>query len=405
MYRVPPRHHRMSPHPHPSSSVPHRRLCLHGVTVTVTVKLAAVTEGKKREEDGTLCSRAQAVQGDIIAPRVGAFSFDEVNEAAGRERKPQIPDQGKGVFMIVTSTNELQVAVFRYDKTTGCSTPSDAHNLLPMPNCRHRMTEMLMREMLMRKTDIRVGCRFLYNGHDQQYTIDDKGDININSHVECFPPPEPFQCEIIRSSQMIQGLKLALGEHYTVAHQGGNFSHHCRFSGGGDLSIFKSTCSAAVVVLHPNDGTDDGIPPDDDIRDISLNTKVSPTKPNTVSINLGSELDQETYCRNVTLQLQADMFLLCSTLFINKIEECPDKAEGINILSCYRLQIGLNCPLKILKLSVDFSKKKHGIRRIIEHTTKSSSSHICRYGIAACRFLFVNIFIPPILMYVRCLSV
>ena len=122
-----------------------------------------------------------------------------------------------------------------------------------------------------------------------------------------------------------------------------------------------------VVDLHSNDGTDDGtndgITPDDDTRDISLSTKVSPTKPGEyrcvsiekkIASNLGSDVDQE----NITLQLQANMLLLSSTLLMNNIKECPNKAEGINMLRCYGLQIGLNCPLKILKLSVDFTKNE-----------------------------------------------
>ena len=161
--------------------------------------------------------------------RQNVFSFDEINEAVGRQRKPQIPDPGKGQFKIVASTTEQQVAVFRYDKTTGCSKLSGAHNLLPVPNCRHRKIKMLMQT----HTNIRVGSRFLYNGYDQQYTIDDKGDMF--TRVECFPAPKNFQCEISRSLEMIEGLKLALGEHYTVEYWFGNFSRHCPFSGGGDL--------------------------------------------------------------------------------------------------------------------------------------------------------------------------
>ena len=284
-----------------------------------------------------------------------AFSFDEINEAVGRQGKPQIPYPGKGQFKMVASTTEQQVAVFRYDKTTGCGKLSGAHDLLPVPVCRHRKTEILIQT----HTNIRVGSPFLYNGHDQQYTIDDKGDML--TRVVGFPAPKNFQCENSRSSQMIEGLKLALGQHYKVEFWSGNFSRHCPFSGGGDLSIFKSRSHSAVVVdLNFNDGTeqttsdigrtnagtDDGITPDDDTRDISLGTKVSP--------NLGSAVDQES----ITLQLQANMLLLSSVLLLNEVTEDPDKAGGINILSCYGLQIGLNCPLKILKLRVDFSKKK-----------------------------------------------
>ena len=158
---------------------------------------------------------------------------------------------------------------------------------------------------------------------------------------------------------MIKGLTSALGQHYKVKSWSGNFNRHCPFSGGGDLLIFKRHSQSAVVldfnfsdeqttsdIGRTNAGTDDGITPDDDTRDISLGTKVSP--------NLGSAVDQE----NITLQLQANMLLLSSVLLLNEVTEDPDKAGGINILSCYGLQIGLNCPLKILKLRVDFSKKK-----------------------------------------------
>ena len=215
-----------------------------------------------------------------LSPRT-SYSVGDVNEAVGR----QLPDQGKGIFMIVASTKELQVGVFRYDKTTGCSKPGN--KLLPRPKCRHRMMNMLMR-----KPDIRVASRFLYNGYDHQYNIDDKG--SIYALMECVPPSEPYHNEDVRSSQMIQDLKLTLSEHYTVDRQGGDFSRHCPFSGEGDLSIFKSTCSAAVVNLHPNNE----IPPDDDICDT---TKVSPTKPgeyrcvsieNKVAGNLGREVEQ-----------------------------------------------------------------------------------------------------------------
>ena len=306
-------------------------------------------------------------KGTLSLSRQNVFSFEEIKEAVGRQGKPQIPYPGEGQFKVVASTTEQQVVVFRYRKTIGCSKLSDSRNLLPVPVCRHRKIETLMQT----PTNIRVGSRFLYNGYDQQYTIDGNGDML--TRVVCFPAPNNFQCENSRSYQMIEGLKLALGQHYSVEWWFGNYNRHCPFSGGGDLSIFKSCSPSAVVVdLHSNDGTeqttsndgtDDESTPDDvtrdislgtklDTRDISLGTKVSPT--NKIANSLGSGVDQE----GITLQLQANMLLLSSTLLLNKVKEDPDKAGGINILSCYGLQIGLNCPLKILKLSVDFSKKE-----------------------------------------------
>ena len=356
--------------PHPSSSVSRVSMASPPSNSSLPLKKRKIEEGKTKTVLFVVGHGPYKVT--LSLSRQNVFSFDEINEAVGRQGKPQIPYPGKGQFKIVASTTEQQVAVFRYDKTTGCSKLSGARNLLPVPVCRHRKIEMLMQT----PTNIRVGSRFLYNGYDQQYTIDGKGDML--TRVVCFPAPKNFQCEISRLYQMIEGLKLALGQHYTVECWFGNFSRHCPFSGGGDLSIFKSRSPSAVVVdLHSNDGTeqttsdigrtndgtDDGITPDDDTRDISLGTKVSPTKPgeyrcisieNKIANSLGSDVDQES----ITLQLQANMLLLSSTLLLNKVKEDPDKAGGINILSCYGLQIGLNCPLKILKLCVDFSKKE-----------------------------------------------
>ena len=116
----------------------------------------------------------------------------------------------------------------------GCSKPGNAHcKLLPRPKCRHRMMNILMR-----KPDIRVASRFLYNGYDYQYNIDDKG--SIYALMECVPPSEPYHNEDVRSSQMIQDLKLTLGEHYTVDRQGGNFSRHCPFLGEGTFQYSKA---------------------------------------------------------------------------------------------------------------------------------------------------------------------
>ena len=73
-----------------------------------------------------------------LPPRT-AYSLGEVNEAVGR----QLPDPGKGQFTIVAST-KVQVGVFQYDKTTGCSKPGNTHyQLLHMPKCRHHTMKML----------------------------------------------------------------------------------------------------------------------------------------------------------------------------------------------------------------------------------------------------------------------
>ena len=134
--------------------------------------------------------------------------------------------------------------------------------------------------------------------------------------------------------------------------------HYCPFSGGGHISIFRRGSSSVSVVMTDSDSEDvtpphrgmqsdrsegQATPPKDgEYRCVSVENKVTPVQ-----------------CEwEVTLQLQANMLVLCSGLLRQKFKECPSDAEKINILCCYGLQLGLPYPLKVLKLTVDFEPGK-----------------------------------------------
>ena len=157
---------------------------------------------------------------------------------------------------------------------------------------------------------------------------------------------------------MLYRLKNALKEAdgYSVSISGGDDAHHCPFSGGGDISILNKDSSAAVVVMTPL-LQQSAIPSENPAENPA---EVSPKKVGESRCyaieNKVSEGVSMAQHDNVTLQLQANMMVLCSVLLKKILVESPGNAESLNIISCYGLQIGMSCPLKILKLSIDFEK-------------------------------------------------
>ena len=49
------------------------------------------------------------------------------------------------------------------------------------------------------------------------------------------------------------------------------------------------------------------------------------------------------------------MLLLTAGLLLKKLNEDPCKADSINVLCCYGMHVGPMCPLKLVKLTVDFN--------------------------------------------------
>lgn len=62
--------------------------------------------------------------------------------------------------------------------------------------------------------------------------------------------------------------------------------------------------------------------------------------------------------REVTLQLQANMVVLCAKQLLVAATESPNNAEKLSCVSCYGAQFGTTIPIKLLKLEIDFSEQK-----------------------------------------------
>ena len=248
---------------------------------------------------------------------------------------------------------DLQVAVFSYSHTVGCSyVRSPSHADLSIPRQRHREFFDVLKNT---ETEIRVGSKFLYNT-ELLYTIGEcDGQPTIQQPVRDFSClPLYYVNEANKTGEMLHRLKNALKEAngYSVLISGGDDAHYCPFSGGGDISILNKDSSAAAVVMTPL--LQQSATPSENTAEVSpQNVGESRCCAIENKVSEGVSMAQHD---NVTLQLQANMMVLCSVLLKKILVESPGNAESLNIISCYGLQIGMSCPLKILKLSIDFEK-------------------------------------------------
>ena len=289
-------------------------------------------------------------------PRSRGFSINEVKEAArscGCEI--ELPDEHEsGQFIVLRPIRpDLQVAVFTYSDTIGCSyVRSPSHADLPIPRQRHRELFDVLKNT---ETEIRVGSKFLYNT-ELLYTIGERdGQPTIQQPVRGFSCLPPYYVnEAYKMGEMLHGLKNALKEAdgYSVSISGGDDAHHCPFSGGVDISILNKDSSAAAVVMTPL-LQQSATPSENPAENPAECSK--PLFSIIVENNVSEGVSMAQH-DNVTLQLQANMMVLCSVLLKKILVKSPGNAESLNILSCYGLQIGMSCPLKILKLSIDFEK-------------------------------------------------
>ena len=67
---------------------------------------------------------------------------------------------------------------------------------------------------------------------------------------------------------------------------------------------------------------------------------------------------------HVTLQLQANMVLLCAKMLYESVSSEPENAEEISSLTCFGAQFGLTYPMKLLKLKMDFDERNMSFKEL-----------------------------------------
>lgn len=245
-----------------------------------------------------------------------------------------------------------QVALFRHDKVVGChDTGSSHHGKLPLPLKRHKDITPQPQQKL------RVGFEYLY-GYSHPYTISD-GEIHL-SH--CLPPG---RVKKPTENQRTMNMAKELEDIYTVDSNvkicvlSHNSSHFCPFSGGGDVEVFTQTGISAAVVSVAGQGSEDGPDPDDPTpADVSPSPNITPPKQYVVwRASVENKVGEQQKEEEAQLQLQANMVVTCATLLEDRLKSLSSAQElgSIDNIVCYGVLIGSKYPLKLLKLTLDFS--------------------------------------------------
>ena len=69
--------------------------------------------------------------------------------------------------------------------------------------------------------------------------------------------------------------------------------------------------------------------------------------------------------REVTLQLQANVVVLCAKQLLTLVTENPNDAEKLSCVSRYGAQFGVTIPIQLLKLEIDFSKQEMKFKELL----------------------------------------
>ena len=310
----------------------------------------------------------------VAMPAMTRISVNLVRKALAQQGLLPPPPFPQGEFIVITNSPAVQVAIFRFRHAAGCrTTTSREHGQLPPPITAHKDTTMFIKE----PNNLRVGFQFLY-GKEHLYSVSD-GNITITG--SCPSPPEMERSEVERTVNLVAQLRARYGQEYIIrAGSGHDLSHYCPFSGGGDVHIFKADSATSAVVEvepmeQPMESTSESTSIEGELESgpsestsIEGELEAGPSE----SINVTPPKQGERRCSaletkgirslqspsDVTLQLQADMILLCAALLTDMVASQPEHAESIWSLTCYGVQVGFSYPIKLLKLTIDFENRK-----------------------------------------------
>ena len=76
----------------------------------------------------------------------------------------------------------------------------------------------------------------------------------------------------------------------------------------------------------------------------------------------------DTQKEDVTKQLQANMVLTAIHFLQRRLKKCPADAKSIESVTAYGMQMGIICPVKILKLTLNIVQ---GLRRLTSYSQKN----------------------------------
>ena len=298
-----------------------------------------------RREEEQLCKTVLFLCGrnpwktTVRLPRGSKFSTDQVKKALRKDGAVEVPPTlPQGTFTIVKSTHNLQVGIFKFERTAACGTvDSIQHATLPQAIPEHKTLFAPTPQQPL----LRVGYSFLF-GSDQQYVIRENQiefKAPLSSAVMCTPEDdEPRETE--RTNRLATEITSSLSKDYVVRVGSGRDSSH--FTGGGDIYVhFKPAAGACVL------GVGEGL------AEVAGEETSSPvnnsTPPKKGEQRCAAIENKRPLCTtpptHVTLQLQANMVLLCAKLLNEGVASDAEHAEDISSITCYGAQFGLTYPM------------------------------------------------------------
>ena len=264
---------------------------------------------------------------------------------------PDILQSSSGLFhhprghFVVRSNRDLvnsrQYGFFKHKNTTGCSLASSSlhERFLREPMLRHK--DSLARPATLK---LRVGSKFFYD-QEFSYEFDDEGRMKMD--IVGFGMPATSrsdQVEDQRKFQLMEDLRANLkGYKVTLVHDS---SRYCPFTGGGDIWVYKNHDRLVILDEAGRDSEDE----DGSCSPRAKGEYRCPASIENKVITGISEMQKEA----VTKQLQANMVLTATHFLCEKIKMCPADAKAIESVTTYGLQMGIFCPVKVLKLTLNF---------------------------------------------------
>lgn len=271
-------------------------------------------------------------------------------EAARKYMSSSLPTIAYGGnFVQLRQLLDVFIYVYSFTETVSCSDIQDHHYDLPVPVVSRNPISSA--EMLTRKSQLGAGNAYLHMDEKAtsiEYTASGHCKMSFLLDGETDEGSEDSRTEYLKDY-----LQKILPVKYTnvkvnkveVVRKKKN-ANFCNFTGGGDLKI--SQVGFVFVLMTDGDTEYGGSSPIDPSETLDIECKASASKTN----------------QDVKLQLQADMYNILVREYIDKLEKAQTNeqfvslVETTNKLTVYGMSIGIDRPVEVLKLTVNFAENE-----------------------------------------------
>lgn len=252
----------------------------------------------------------------------------------------------------VLAGRPILVYVYSFDEAESCSVIGRLHHALPTPKI---SSNPIKDEELHRSFFLGAGNTFFHFNKDATMT-EYKSDGTIIMKWKKQTVTEKGN-EDSRSQHLLDHLRDALVPKYKAIDVSKveqvskkKYKTFCYFTGGGDIKL--STENAQLVFMTEID------------KEAEIECGDSPIKSEEIRETLGFELkaSQTKTNEDVRLQLQANLYNIIVREYMYKIESMDASSlssylENVHMLSIYGISFGINRPVDVLKMSVDFNNR------------------------------------------------